>query len=163
MRTRNLLLALALAPALVLVASCGGKAKPDTTTSGGSDSGSASADTRSLFERLGGLPAITAVVKEFVKTTGSDPRIAQFFTNADIPRLEQLMVDQICEATGGPCKYAGKSMKESHTGMKVREEHFTAFVEDLTATLDKFEVGPREKAEVLGAFNSMKADVVEKP
>jgi hypothetical protein len=45
--------------------------------------------------------------------------------------------------------------------MKVKEEHFTAFIEDLTATLDKFKVGEREKAEVLAAFNSMKADVVE--
>jgi hemoglobin len=147
--------------ALALVAGCGGTSKPDTAGTTGGDTGSAAVDNRSLFDRLGGLPAITAVVKEFVKTTGSDPRIAQFFTNADIPRLEQLMVDQICEATGGPCKYTGKSMKESHTGMKVREEHFTAFIEDLTATLDKFEVGEREKAEVLAAFNSMKADVVE--
>lgn len=151
---RTLLVTLCLAQCLA-VAACGGTSKPETTPAPVAE------DTRSLFERLGGLEAITAVVKEFVKTTGEDPRIAQFFTNADIPRLEQLMVDQICEATGGPCKYAGKSMKESHTGMKVREEHFTAFIEDLTATLDKFAVGPREKAEVLAAFNSMKQDVVE--
>jgi hemoglobin len=147
--------------ALLFVAACGGKAKPDTGNTGGADSGSAATDTRSLFDRLGGLPAIEVVVKEFVKTTGADPRIAQFFTNADIPRLEKLMVEQICEGTGGPCKYSGKSMKESHTGMKVKEEHFTAFIEDLIATLDKFKVGEREKAEVLAAFNSMKADVVE--
>ncbi len=154
MRIRSLLVAFTLT-----AAACGGKSTSESTTPKGTDSGSA--DTRTLFERLGGLPAIEAVVKEFVKTTGSDPRIAQFFTNADIPRLEQLMVEQICEGTGGPCKYTGKSMKESHTGMKVSEEHFAAFIEDLTATLDKFEVGDREKREVLEAFNSMKADVVE--
>jgi hemoglobin len=154
MRARSLFLALALS-----AAACGGKSTSQTTTPEGPGSGSA--DTRTLFERLGGLEAITAVVKEFVKTTGADPRIAQFFTNADIPRLEKLMVEQICEGTGGPCKYTGKSMKESHTGMKVREEHWAAFVEDLAATLDKFKVGEREKAEVLAAFNSMKADVVE--
>lgn len=155
MRIRSFIAALAL---VIPVAACGGKAAPETTTTGAN---SGSADPRSLFERLGGLPAIEAVVKEFVKTTGADPRITQFFTNADIPRLEKLMVEQICEATGGPCKYTGKSMKESHTGMKVKEEHFAAFIEDLTATLDKFKVGEREKSEVLAAFNSMKADVVE--
>ena len=141
----------------VLAAACGGSSKPATTTGGDT----AATDTRTLFERLGGLPAIEAVVKDFVATTGADPRIAQFFTNADIPRLEKLMVEQICEATGGPCKYTGKSMKESHTGMKVKEEHFTAFIEDLTKVLEKFKLGEREKGEILAAFNSMKPDVVE--
>lgn len=135
-------------------AACGGKGKPTET---------AAPDTRSLFERLGGLEAITAVVKDFVATTGADPRISMFFTNADIPKLEQAMVDQICEATGGPCQYKGKSMKESHTGMKVRKEHFEAFMDDLTRTLDKFKVPEREKGEVLAAFRSMEADVVENP
>ena len=146
---------------LVLVlgtGACGGKSKSDTA--GGS---SAAADTRSLYERLGGKDAITAVVKDFVATTGADPRISMFFTNADIPKLEQQMVDQICEATGGPCKYTGKSMKESHTGMKVRAEHFEAFIDDLTKTLDKFKVPEREKGEVLAAFRSMQGDVVENP
>src|SRR5690349_19683637 len=133
MRIRSLFVALAMT-----AAACGGASKPEPTTTSGSGEGSA--DTRPLFERLGGLPAIEAVVKEFVKTTGADPRIAQFFNNIDIPRLEKLMVEQICEGTGGPCKYTGKSMKESHTGMKVKEEHFAAFIEDLTATLDKFKV-----------------------
>jgi len=142
---------------VLALGACGGTSKTDTTGGGGS----AATDTRSLYERLGGTEAITAVVKDFVATTGADPRISMFFTNADIPKLEQMMVDQICEATGGPCKYTGKSMKESHTGMKVRPEHFEAFIDDLTKTLDKFKVGEREKGEVLAAFRSMQADVVE--
>lgn len=119
------------------------------------------ADTRSLYDRLGGTPAITAVVQELVATTGNDPRISVFFTNADIPRLEQMMVDHICSITGGGCEYKGKSMKESHTGMHVKEEHFAAFMDDLTKTLDKLNVPAREKGEVLAAFEGMKADVVE--
>jgi hemoglobin len=101
------------------------------------------------------------VVERFVAVTGSDPRISVFFTNADVPRLKTMMVQHICELTGGPCKYTGKSMKESHTGMKVKEEHFTAFMDDLAKTLDELEVPAREKGEVLAAFNSLKADVVE--
>lgn len=136
-------------------AACGGKGKPETTTT------AASTDTRTLYERLGGTPAITAVVKRFVEVTGADPRISVFFTNADIPRLNSMMVEHICELTGGPCKYTGKSMKESHTGMKVKEEHFAAFMEDLAAVLDELKVPAREKGEVLDAFTSLKADVVE--
>ncbi len=139
----------------VALAACGGKSQPAEPKP--------LPEARTLYERLGGTEAITAVVKDFVATTGADPRISMFFTNADIPKLEQQMVDQICEATGGPCKYTGKSMKESHTGMKVRPEHFEAFIDDLTKTLDKFKVPEREKGEVLAAFRSMQADVVENP
>ena len=139
------------------VAACGGKSTSDTTA----PSAGSAADTRTLYERLGGTPAITAVVKRFVEVTGADPRISMFFTNVDVARLEAMMVEHICELTGGPCKYTGKSMKESHTGMKVREEHFAAFMDDLGKTLDEFKVGAREKGEVLAAFESLKGDVVE--
>lgn len=149
MRIASLFIALAFT-----AAACGGKSKP-------ADGGSAAADTRSLYERLGGTPAITAVVEEFVTMTGSDPRISMFFTNADIPKLKATMVEHICSITGGPCEYKGKSMKESHTGMKVREEHFDAFMDDLGKTLDKLNVPAREKGEVLAAFEGMRADVVE--
>lgn len=140
------------------VAACGGKGK-DAESPGGDTA--AAQDTRSLYERLGGTDGIRAVVKEFVAVTGSDPRISQFFANTDIPRLEEMMVEHICESTGGPCKYTGKSMKESHTGMKVRKEHFDAFMDDLAKTLDKMNVPAREKGEVLAFFNSLEADVVE--
>jgi hemoglobin len=151
MRNRLTLIVLAF---VIALAACGGKSKTDTAAS-------PATDNRTLYERLGGTPAITAVVERFVAVTGSDPRISVFFTNADVPRLKTMMVQHICELTGGPCKYTGKSMKESHTGMKVKEEHFTAFMDDLAKTLDELEVPAREKGEVLAAFNSLKADVVE--
>lgn len=141
---------------MVSVAACGGKSKPDTTTSS-----AASTDDRSLYDRLGGTPAITAVVKKFVATTGADPRISVFFTNTDIPKLEATMVEHICSITGGPCTYTGKSMKDTHTGMKVKEEHFAAFMDDLGKTLDEMNVPAREKGEVLAAFEGMKPDVIE--
>jgi len=114
---------------VLLIAACGSKSKGDTTP--------APTDNRSLYERLGKTEAIAAVVKRFVEVTGSDPRISVFFINADKARLESMMVEHICELTGGPCKYTGKSMKESHTGMKVKAEHFAAFMDDLGKTLDE--------------------------
>jgi len=148
------MLVLAAFAALALVA-CGGGKKEDTTTTGGG----ATAD-KPLYDRLGGKDAITAVVDDFVANIAADARINAFFANADIPRLKTMMVDQICEASGGPCKYTGKTMKESHTGMGVKDEHFGALVEDLVKSLDKFKVPEKEKGELLGALGGMKGDIV---
>lgn len=117
-------------------------------------------DNRSLFERLGGQPAINAVVHEFVATTKADPRISQFFMNTDSKKLEEAMDVHICSITGGGCTYTGKTMLAAHTGMKVGDDAFAAFMDDLTKTLARFKVPKREAMEVIGAFNGMKPDVV---
>ena len=69
---------------------------------------------KSLYERLGGKKAITAVVDDFVGRVAADKRINGFFAGANVPRLKMTLVDQICEATGGPCKYTGRDMKSAH-------------------------------------------------
>jgi hemoglobin len=127
--------------------------------------GVASADDKkpadkSLYERLGKLDAIKAVTHEFVGNVAADKRINKFFAKTDVKKLEGNLVDQICEATGGPCKYKGKSMKDAHKGMKITEADFNALVEDLVKALDKFKVGEKEKGELLGALGGMKGDIV---
>ncbi len=116
-----------------------------------------------LYERLGGKTAITAVVDEFVANVAADTRINKFFATTNIPNLKMHLVNQICEASGGPCKYTGRSMKEAHKGMGVSSADFNALVEDLTKALDKFKVGEKEKGELLGVLGPMKTDIVEKP
>jgi hemoglobin len=118
---------------------------------------------KSLYERLGGKDAITAVVDDFVGRVAADNRINGFFAKANVPRLKMMLVDQICEASGGPCKYTGRDMKTAHRGMGVTNAGFDALVGDLVAALDKFNVGEREKQELLGALGPMKKDIVEKP
>jgi hemoglobin len=118
---------------------------------------------KSLYERLGGKPAITAVVEDFVGRVAADDRINGKFANTDIPRLKMLLVEQICQASGGPCSYTGRSMKATHAGMGVSKADFDALVGDLVATLNKFKVPEREKNELLGALAPMKKDIVEKP
>jgi hemoglobin len=154
MRLKMMLLASVTA---LTLAACGGGKKDDTTPTGSGGS----AETKSLYDRLGKMDAITAVVDDFVANVAADARINSFFTNADIPHLKKMLVEQICEASGGPCKYTGKTMKEVHTGMKVKDEHFGALVEDLVKSLDKFKVGEKEKADLLGALGPMKGDIVE--
>lgn len=130
------------------------------TTAG---SNGAMASGQSLYDRLGGKPAITAVVDDFVARVAADTRINGKFANANIPRLKTMLVDQICQASGGPCTYTGRDMKSAHAGMGVSGTEFDALVGDLTATLNKYKVGEREKNELLGALGPMKKDIVEKP
>ena len=122
---------------------------------------------KSLYDRLGGKTAIVAVVDEFVGRVAADKRINAFFaaTAADAKRLASFkgkLVDQICEASGGPCKYTGKSMKAAHAGMGVKGADFDALVEDLVGALDKFKVAAADKNTLLGVLGPMKSDIVTK-
>ena len=127
---------------------------------GGSQPAPSAPDNRPLFDRLGGQPAINAVVHEFVLTTKADTRISHLFLNTDPVKLEQAMDEHVCAITGGGCTYKGKSMRDAHTGMKLTEADFAAFMDDLQQVLVKLKVPTREGSEVLGAFDGMKGDVV---
>jgi len=118
-----------------------------------------------LFQRLGGLPAIQAVVKDFVENqVAPDPRINRFFAATvranRVAQLEAAVVDQICQATGGPCVYRGPPMPVVHRGMRISDADFGAFVEDLIKTLNKFKVPPREQQELLGILGPLKPEIV---
>ena len=115
----------------------------------------------SLYERLGGLDAITAVVDSFVARCAGDDRINSKFERTDIPRLKKMLVDQVCEATEGPCAYTGRAMRETHDGMEVTAGEFDALVEDLVGTLDEFDVPKAEQEELLGLLGPMRDDIVE--
>lgn len=117
---------------------------------------------KSLYDRLGGKPAIQAVVDDFIGNVAADNRINSFFAKTNIPRLNMMLVNQICEATGGPCKYEGRSMKAAHTGMGLSDANFNALVEDLVKSLNKFNVPEREKNELISALAAMKGDIVNK-
>ena len=116
---------------------------------------------KSLYERLGKKAALTAVVDEFVARAAADTRINMKFARTDIPRLKFMLVEQLCAATGGPCKYTGRSMTETHKNMKVTEGEFNALVEDLVGALDKFKVPDKEKNELLGILGPLKSQIVE--
>lgn len=123
--------------------------------------------SKSLYSRLGGKKAITAVVDQFVANVVADNRINKFFADTAkdpkrVAKLKKNLVDQICQASGGPCKYKGQDMKTAHKGMGVSEADFNALVEDLVKALDHFKVGETEKNELLGALGPMKGDIVEK-
>jgi len=115
---------------------------------------------KSLYERLGGKDAITAVVDDFVGNVAGDKRINGFFAKADIPHLKRNLVDQICSATGGPCVYTGKDMRTAHKGMGITDADFNALVEDLTKSLNKFNVPAKEQGELLGILGPLRTQIV---
>jgi len=126
---------------------------------------SAATTQKSLYDRLGGKAAIVAVVDQFVANVAADKRINTFFkaTASDKTRLAKFktnLVNQICQGSGGPCKYTGKTMKAAHKGMGITDANFNALVEDLVAALNKFKVGTKEKNDLLAVLGPMKSDIV---
>jgi len=121
--------------------------------------------TPSLYTRLGGYNAIAAVTDDFIGRLAADKQVSRFFvghSQDSLMKIRQHVVEFLCNATGGPCVYMGRDMKTSHKGMGITESDWDLSVKALVATLDKFKVPEKEKAEVLGAVGPLKAQIVEK-
>ena len=115
---------------------------------------------RSLYSRLGGRGAITAVVDDFVTNVAKDNRINKFFADTDIPRLKRLLVQQICAGSGGPCKYEGADMKAAHADMGIRKQEFHALVEDLQAATDARGIPFTQQNRLLALLAPMHRDII---
>jgi hemoglobin len=118
-----------------------------------------------LYKRLGGYDAIAAVTDEFLARAASDKQLSRFLvglSNDSKRRLRQLIVDQLCEATGGPCFYTGRSTKVAHAGLGITESDWQLTVKHLAAILDKFKVPEKEKNDFLALASSLRGDIVEK-
>jgi hemoglobin len=120
----------------------------------------------SLYERLGGVYAIAAVVDDFIDRIMGDPRLnANTKVNEAHHRVspagfKYLVTEQVCEATGGPQRYTGKSMLDSHAHLDITDQEWQAFLDDLRQTLDKFQVPPAERAELFAIVDSTRNDIV---
>ena len=120
----------------------------------------------SLYDRLGGMPAIRAVVDDLVGRILADSRVNHWFAHAasspeTAAAYKAKLADFICQGTGGPCRYEGADMVSAHKGRGVTEEAFHAVVEDLKATLDKLHVPQKEQSDLLAILGPMKAAVVQ--
>jgi hemoglobin len=120
--------------------------------------------TKSLYERLGGYDAISAVSNDLVDRLQADPQLGRFWQHRGedgLKRERQLLVDFLCAAAGGPMYYTGRDMKLSHKGMRISESDWNIFLNHAAATLDKFKVPQPERDEVVAFVLSTKADIVE--
>lgn len=127
---------------------------------------------RPLWDRLGGEPAVTAVVDKFVGRAAGNPNV-NFFrksvagypewkpSDAQVATLKRRIVEFISVNSGGPLRYTGKDMKSVHAGMKISTAEFNAIAGDLSATLDDFKVPAKEKGELMAAVAGTAKDMVE--
>ena len=119
---------------------------------------------KSLYERLGGYDAITAVVNDLLPRLQADSLLGRFWQHRGedgVKREKQLLIDFLCACAGGPLYYTGRDMKTSHKGMKISERDWAAFLGHLNATLDAFQVPQAEREEAVAFIQSTKPDIVE--
>ena len=114
----------------------------------------------SLYSRIGGRAAIVAVVDQLATTIAADRRISGVFAASDMAAFKAGLVDQLCMVSGGPCHYDGPDMRTAHAGRQISDADFDAFVADLVAALDHFNVPAGEKTELLALLAPMRRDIV---
>jgi hemoglobin len=125
-----------------------------------------SAEKPSLYDRLGGVYSIATVVDEFIDRVMTDPKlnanplVDEAHHRVPPAGFKYLVTEMVCWATGGPQKYTGKSMAESHSHLKITSTEWDAFMDDFQQTLDKFGVPTAEQTELKAIVNSTRAGIV---
>ena len=120
----------------------------------------------SLYERLGGVYSIATVVDDFVDRVMVDPRlntnplVDEAHHRVPPPGFKYLVTELVCQVTGGPQKYTGRSMADSHVHLKITGQEWEAFLDDFQQTLDKFAVPAEEQAELKAIVDSTRSDIV---
>jgi hemoglobin len=121
-------------------------------------------ETKSLYDRLGGYEAITAVVHDLVPRLQADPQLARFWAHRGedgIKREKQLLIDFLCANAGGPMYYRGRDMALTQKGTRISESDWDVFLGHAGATLAKFHVPEAEQRDVVSFVLSLKEDCVE--
>jgi hemoglobin len=119
---------------------------------------------KSLYERLGGYDGVTAFVEDLLPRLQGDSLLGRFWENRGedgVAREKQLLIDYLCSNAGGPVYYTGRDMKISHTGMKISESDWSAFLEQAGATMKALQVPQQEGDDVVAFVLSLKDDIVE--
>lgn len=153
-----------LAAATVAMTLCFGNVPSVRADTTGSTAASMPAAT-SLYKRLGGYDAIAAVTDDFIGRLATDKQLSRFFvgfSNESKMHIRQMVVDLICAKTGGPCYYLGRDMKTAHSGLHITEDDWNRSVDALKASLNKFNVGPKEQSDLFAIVAPLKSDIVGK-
>ncbi len=123
--------------------------------------GTATASQAPLYDRLGGAPGVAAIADTLIDRVSADPKLGRSFKDSKLERIKKLLAEQICDLSGGPCRYSGDSMKEVHAGHHISEAEFYGMVADLRAVLKERHVDQGAANELLRLLAPIKRDVVE--
>lgn len=115
---------------------------------------------KSLYDRLGGMAAIEAVVADFGARQVADARLGKYYTNTDKPVWKKHLSNLICSAAGGPCKYTGRAMNRAHARLNLTDDQFNWTAAHLVASLNKFKVPQKEQDELVAIVVSLKDQIV---
>jgi len=118
----------------------------------------------SLYERLGRYDGIARIADEYLKGVRADPQFARFSgRGADsLARARQLLKDQLCALTGGPCVYIGRDMRRAHGGLGITDADWSISMKYMEGALEKCQVSGTEKREFLAVIESLRQQIVEK-
>jgi hemoglobin len=120
--------------------------------------------TKSLYQRIGGYDTIANVVDDFLKQLQADPAFARFGQGRgqnSLVRGRQLIVDQICHLSGGPCVYIGREMKQTHTGLAITDAEWESAGKKMGLALSKFGVTEPDAKEFAAMIEKLRTDIVE--
>ena len=138
----------------VLLAACAAQPKPEPAAA------APAGPQPSLYDALGGKAAIEALVDVLIAEVHGDKRIVKLFANTDMPDFRRNLIEQLCEATGGPCIYSGRTMEEAHSGLAITHEEFLFFVEDLNRAMNKANLSPENQRRLLALLGPMEPQVI---
>jgi hemoglobin len=119
-----------------------------------------------LYDRLGGVYAISVVVDDFIDRIMGDPRlnanprVDEAHHRVTPPGFKYYVTEMVCWASGGPQTYSGRSMEETHRHLGISAEEWAAFMDDLHQTLTRFAVPECETAELVAIVESTRDDIV---
>jgi len=119
--------------------------------------------SQTLYDKLGGDAGVTAIVSGTLDYTLKDERIAHTFENSNVRRVEKLLIEQICDLTGGPCEYSGQTMERSHRGLNLTSLHFNALVENMQKAMNDNDVSFSTQNQLLAILAPMHRDIVTSP
>ncbi|HWY96948.1 MAG TPA: group 1 truncated hemoglobin [Steroidobacteraceae bacterium] len=117
---------------------------------------------KTLYESMGGEPALRTAVEHFADLVQTDDRINFTFAEADMSKFKKLIFEQLCNLSGGPCKYTGRDMRTSHVKLNINNAEFNALAEDLYIALDRAGIPYRLQNKLMALLAPMQHDIVTK-
>lgn len=115
---------------------------------------------KTLYEAMGGEPALRSAVEHFADLVQTDDRINFTFAEADMSKFKKLIFEQLCNLSGGPCQYTGRDMRTSHTKLNINNAEFNSLAEDLYMALDRAGIPYRLQNKLMALLAPMQHDIV---